>query len=210
MPCFVALLRAAILAAAFATTGASALAETGTATPSKPAQKKLAALHTGQPPQVKAVNVTRVASAPRVPRQAQRPSLRSAGDHESVKRLINHYAQHHGVPATLAHRIVIRESGYNPAAMSRLYFGLMQISLPTARQMGYTGAPQGLLDARTNLTYGMAYLANAWLVSGGNEDRALSLYSRGYYNDAKRLGLLRSLRQARSIPVDAEFVASAR
>jgi soluble lytic murein transglycosylase-like protein len=97
--------------------------------------------------------------------------------------------------------------------MGRAHFGLMQLSLPTARQMGYTGTPQGLLDARTNLTFGMPYLANAWLVSGGNEARALSLYSRGYYYDAKRQGLIPSLRQAHSAPVkpaDGKTVATAR
>ncbi|MDB5650952.1 MAG: lytic transglycosylase, partial [Hyphomicrobiales bacterium] len=72
----------------------------------------------------------------------------------------------------------------------------------TARQMGYRGAPAGLLDADTNLTYAMPYLANAWIVSGGNETRAASLYSRGYYYEAKRKGLLRTLHTARVMPLD--------
>jgi soluble lytic murein transglycosylase-like protein len=127
-----------------------------------------------------------------------------------VRALVSLFALRHGVPETLAHRIVIRESRYNPGARARAHFGLMQISLPTARQMGYTGAPQGLLDARTNLAYGMPYLANAWIVSGGSEAAATALYSRGYYYDAKRKGLIKALRNAHSAPlhgVDPEAVA---
>ena len=41
----------------------------------------------------------------------------------------------------------------------------MQIRVDTARGVGYRGAGQGLLDPATNLTYGGAYLANAWRVS---------------------------------------------
>lgn len=119
-----------------------------------------------------------------------------------VHGLVSQYARRHGVPETLAHRIVMRESRYNPSLIGRGHYGLMQMSLPTARQMGYAGAPEGLLDARTNLAHGMPYLANAWIVSGGSEAKALSLYVRGYYYEAKRKGLLRSLRTARSAPLD--------
>lgn len=121
-----------------------------------------------------------------------------------VHALVRAYAQQHGVPHSLAHRVVMRESRYNPRVMGRGHFGLLQISLPTARQMGYSGAPAGLLEAKTNLAYGMPYLANAWLVSGRNEARAIALYSRGYYYEAKRKGLVRALRTASSAPVDAE------
>lgn len=131
---------------------------------------------------------------------------------EDVKSLVSRYARLHGVPETLAHRIVVHESRYNPGLKGRAHYGLMQISLPTARQMGYSGPPQGLLDAQTNLAYGMPYLANAWVVSGRSEARAMSLYSRGYYYEAKRKGLVASLRTARSAPVagsDAEEIAAA-
>ncbi|MDB5543595.1 MAG: lytic transglycosylase [Hyphomicrobiales bacterium] len=139
---------------------------------------------------------------PRLRRVAKTAPADASGN-DGVKALVSLYAQRHGVPETLAHRIVIRESRYNPALRGGAHFGLMQISLPTAKQMGYAGAPQGLLDARTNLSYGMPYLANAWLVSGGSEARAVSLYSRGYYYDAKRKGVLKELRTARSAPVVA-------
>ena len=56
--------------------------------------------------------------------------------------------------------------------------------------MGYRGEPSGLLDAETNLKYAVKYLRGAWLVAGGDPDRSVRLYSRGYYYDAKRKGLL--------------------
>jgi soluble lytic murein transglycosylase-like protein len=208
MPCFAALKRATGLAIVVAALGGNALADATPTPPPRPAQKIIAAPQAAKLPHVTAINVTRADSAQPARRGAGRLALLETDTADHVKTLVSQYAQRHGVPDTLAHRIVIRESRYNPGALSRAHFGLMQISLPTARQMGYTGAPQGLLDARTNLAFGMPYLANAWIVSGGDEGRALSLYSRGYYNDAKRKGLTRSLRQAHSDPVEPEGIES--
>jgi soluble lytic murein transglycosylase-like protein len=46
------------------------------------------------------------------------------------------------------------------------------------------------LDADTNLKYAVKYLSGAYVVGGGNADQAVRNYSRGYYYDAKRKGLL--------------------
>ena len=62
----------------------------------------------------------------------------------------------------------------------------------------------GLLDADTNLKYGVAYLSNAYVVAERNPDRALALYSSGYFYEAKRKGLLDQLRTARSEELPAE------
>jgi soluble lytic murein transglycosylase-like protein len=95
-----------------------------------------------------------------------------------------------GVPEPLVRRVVLRESGGNPRAVGRGgAMGLMQIKGATARAMGYGGSPSGLLDPETNLTYAVRYLAGAYRVAGGNFDRAVSNYARGYYGGAKRLGL---------------------
>ena len=74
--------------------------------------------------------------------------------------------------------------------------------------MGYTGPASGLLDANTNLAYAVPYLANAYKVAGGNQDRAVSLYSGGYYYAAKRKGLLRELRTGPSEPVTTGSVSA--
>lgn len=104
--------------------------------------------------------------------------------------LVAKYSAIHGIPESLLHRVIQRESGYNPAARNGPYYGLMQILPQTAQTMGYDGPPEGLLDAETNLTYAGKYLRGAWLVSGGSEDRAVMWYAKGYYYEAKRQGLL--------------------
>jgi soluble lytic murein transglycosylase-like protein len=72
--------------------------------------------------------------------------------------------------------------------VSKGNYGLMQIRLGTARAMGYTGSAEGLLDAQTNMTYAVKYLAGAYRAAGGNEDRAVALYARGYHDVAKAQG----------------------
>jgi soluble lytic murein transglycosylase-like protein len=104
--------------------------------------------------------------------------------------LIAKYASQYNVPERLIRRVIVRESGYNPGARNGPYFGLMQISHATARGMGYSGSPGGLLDADTNLRYAAKYLAGAYVTARGNEDQAMRFYASGYYYDAKRAGLL--------------------
>ena len=112
------------------------------------------------------------------------------GETPAMRALIRKYARVHDIPESLLHRVIQRESGYNPAARNGPYYGLMQILPQTAQTMGYRGAPEGLLDAETNLIYAGRYLRGAWLVARGNEDKAIMWYAKGYYYEAKRLGLL--------------------
>jgi soluble lytic murein transglycosylase-like protein len=104
--------------------------------------------------------------------------------------MIRKSADEHQIPESLLHRVIQRESGYNPAARNGPYYGLMQILPQTAQTMGYRGDPEGLLDPETNLRYAGRYLRGAWLVSRGDQDEAIGWYSRGYYYEAKRMGLL--------------------
>ena len=62
--------------------------------------------------------------------------------------------------------------------------------------MGYSGSERGLLDPQVNLTYGIPYLANAYHIAGGDEDRATALYRGGYYYAARRKKMLGELRTA--------------
>ncbi|MEY4984225.1 MAG: hypothetical protein RIR62_2491 [Pseudomonadota bacterium] len=112
------------------------------------------------------------------------------GGPAQINRLISHYARVHDVPEAIIHQTVRRESGYNPAARNGPYYGLMQIHPQTARTMGYRGAPEGLLDPDTNLNYAVKYLRGAYLVARGNVERTHMWYRRGYYYEAKRMGLL--------------------
>ena len=116
----------------------------------------------------------------------------------------------HKVPERLVHRVIMRESRYNPRAVSKGNYGLMQIRLGTAQTMGYKGSAMGLTDAITNLTYAVPYLANAYAVAGRDEDRAVQLYAAGFYYHAKRQGLLAKLQtgKGRGEP-DTDVVAYA-
>lgn len=132
----------------------------------------------------------------------------AASDRAAINGLVTQHARANGVPEALVHRIIQRESGYNPRASNRGNLGLMQIRYGTARGMGYTGPASGLLDANTNLAFAVPYLANAYKVAGGNPDRAVSLYAGGYYYAAKRKGLLRELRTGPAEPVTTGSVSA--
>jgi len=114
--------------------------------------------------------------AERAPR-ARVAAVRNA----ALDAMIARHAAANGVPVELVHRVVKRESGYNPRALSRGNFGLMQIRYATARGIGYTGSPAGLLNPQTNLTYAVKYLAGAYRAAGGNASRAVAYYASGYH-----------------------------
>jgi soluble lytic murein transglycosylase-like protein len=121
---------------------------------------------------------------------AQTRALRIAPDASpgrgAYAEMVVRHAAANGVPASLVHRVIMRESRYNPRAVSRGNYGMMQIRLGTARTMGYTGTASGLLDPETNLTYAVKYLAGAYEIAGGSEAGAVANYARGYYHQAKR------------------------
>ncbi len=108
-----------------------------------------------------------------------------------LRQRINYWSRHYDVPSSLVQRVILRESSHRPEARNGSYYGLMQINPTTARTMGHRGSPAALLDADTNLRYGVKYLRGAWIVADGDPDGAISWYSRGYYYEARRRGLLR-------------------
>lgn len=130
------------------------------------------------------------AAAPENPAAAAIATRKVAARSPELDALIARYAAHHEIPVELLRRVVNRESTFNPAARNGPYWGLMQILPQTARTMGYQGAPEGLLDAETNLRYAGKYLRGAYLVADGNHDLAVRYYSRGYYYHARDRGLL--------------------
>jgi hypothetical protein len=102
----------------------------------------------------------------------------TAGPHDA---LISKHASTYGVPETLVRRVIHIESKGNPRIVSKGHYGLMQIRLGTAHSMGYRGTAEGLLDADTNMTYAVKYLASAYRAAGCSEDRAIAYYQRGFY-----------------------------
>jgi hypothetical protein len=125
-------------------------------------------------------------------------------ENTGIADLTRKYAARHGVPLQLLHTIIMRESRYRPHLVNRRYYGLMQITTATARGMGYTGSPKGLLNAETNLAYATPYLANAWALADGDMSRAVRLYAAGYHYTAKTKGMLGAMRNAHSPPVKPE------
>ncbi|MCF8476464.1 MAG: lytic transglycosylase domain-containing protein [Pseudolabrys sp.] len=109
-----------------------------------------------------------------------------------LEALIARHAAANHLPESLVRRVIRRESRGNPRAVSKGNYGLMQIRLGTARAMGYRGTAAGLLDANTNMTYAVKYLAGAFRAAEGDAERAVRYYAAGYYYVAKRKGLLNS------------------
>ena len=122
------------------------------------------------------------AAAPQAVPFGEASRMRRARVHDSaLDSMIARHAAANGLPVELVHRVVIRESGYNPHARSGGNLGLMQIKHATARGVGYNGPASGLMDPETNLTYAVRYLAGAYRAAGGNANRAVALYARGYH-----------------------------
>uniref|UniRef100_UPI00404783AE transglycosylase SLT domain-containing protein n=2 Tax=Yoonia sp. TaxID=2212373 RepID=UPI00404783AE len=126
---------------------------------------------------------------PMVTRAAFAPAL-YPGETPAMRGLIVKYAAIYDMPESLLHRVIQRESDYRAGARNGPYYGLMQILPQTARTMGFKGAPRDLLNAETNLEYAGKYLRGAWLLSNGDEAKAVGWYARGYYYEAKRRGML--------------------
>jgi soluble lytic murein transglycosylase-like protein len=101
--------------------------------------------------------------------------------------MVASHARANNVPEALVHRVIVRESKYHAGLVGRGgTIGLMQIKLPTARGLGYTGDAAGLRDPDTNLAWGVKYLAGAYRAANGDHSRAVRYYASGYYYAAKR------------------------
>ena len=107
--------------------------------------------------------------------------------HSEFDALVATHARANHVPEALVHRVILRESRYQPRLVGRGgCIGLMQIKLATARGLGYSGDAEGLRDPDTNLAYGIKYLAGAYRAANGDHERAMHYYAAGYYEIAKR------------------------
>lgn len=114
------------------------------------------------------------------------PQAAFAGPADYAEMVAMH-ARANGVPEALVHRVIMRESRYQPGLVGRGgTIGMMQIKLATARGLGYTGDAAGLRDPDTNLTYAVKYLAGAYHAANGDHDRAVRYFAGGYYYVAKR------------------------
>jgi soluble lytic murein transglycosylase-like protein len=98
----------------------------------------------------------------------------------ALKPLVVRYAVENGVPYELADAVIRLESRYNALARNGVNVGLTQINTRTAQAMGYQGATEGLLDAETNLRYGLKYLAQAYRLADGDTCGTILRYQAGH------------------------------
>ncbi|MCB8821361.1 lytic transglycosylase domain-containing protein [Microvirga rosea] len=99
---------------------------------------------------------------------------------ESLRPLIERYSSEHSIPYALADAVVRIESRYNPVVRNGPNMGLTQINFRTAQSLGYAGNAAGLLDAETNLRYGLKYLAQAYKLAGGDTCGTVLRYQFGH------------------------------
>jgi soluble lytic murein transglycosylase-like protein len=94
--------------------------------------------------------------------------------------MIKARAPSYGVPTWFALRIAQIESGYNPNARGAAgEYGVFQLKCATAKGLGYRGGCGGLLNASTNVSYGLKHLSQAVRSSRGNLRLAASKHNGG-------------------------------
>jgi soluble lytic murein transglycosylase-like protein len=104
----------------------------------------------------------------------------SAAPSPDLSARIIYHAQSNGVPVALAKAVIRLESNFRPGAANAGNYGLMQIRLGTARSLGYGGGPAGLLNAETNLRFGMKYLGQAHRLAKGDICGTIMRYQSGH------------------------------
>jgi soluble lytic murein transglycosylase-like protein len=126
-----------------------------------------------------------------VPMPPVRPTVKDQArvtdpDKADIAVMVENTAVAHGVPLELAHAVVRVESNYNPRATgSDGTVGLMQIKPRTARGLGFAGSVRELYNPKTNLEWGIRYLAGARKLAKGNVCQTVLKYQGGH--GAKRM-----------------------
>jgi soluble lytic murein transglycosylase-like protein len=99
---------------------------------------------------------------------------------DRVVGLIKGLAPKYGVPVWFALRIAKVESGYNPNIRGAAgEYGVYQMKCATAKGIGFSGNCSQLLNASTNVQYGLKHLQMAMKLSNGNLRMAASKHNGG-------------------------------
>lgn len=135
----------------------------------------------------------------------QRPLLPAPNYSESIQEIVENATCHscdskpyhrmvvdaslkHGVPPSLIHAVIQKESGYNPRARSKKNArGLMQVTPATAKFVGVTSAGS-LFDPQINIHAGTAYLKYL-MRTHTTFDEVLAAYNSGPGNVRKYNGV---------------------
>jgi soluble lytic murein transglycosylase-like protein len=112
----------------------------------------------------------------------------TACEQKPYHRMVLQASSQHGVPPSLIHAVIRKESGYKPDAKSpRNARGLMQITPDTARFVGVDHG-QKLFDPQTNINAGTAYLKYL-MQTHDTFDEVLAAYNAGPGNVRKYNGV---------------------
>ena len=104
----------------------------------------------------------------------------TSATNDRVVGLIKDMAPRYGVPTWFALRIAKVESGYNPNTRGAAgEYGVYQMKCATAKGIGFSGNCSQLLNASTNVQYGLKHLQMAMKLSGGNLKMAASKHNGG-------------------------------
>lgn len=104
---------------------------------------------------------------------------------ETFSTLIRKYSALYNVPEVWIKAVIMQESSGNPNAyraepqINDASYGLMQILLRTARNLGYEGESDGLYDPDTNINLGTKLLAELRQSYGDDIQRVYSAYNSG-------------------------------
>ena len=102
-------------------------------------------------------------------------------DKNDLTALVDREAAALGIPIALARAVVKVESQWNPKETGTVgEVGLMQIKHSTARLLGFSGSRAELYDPKTNVRWGMKYLAGAYRLAGGNVCKTALKYQGGH------------------------------
>lgn len=97
------------------------------------------------------------------------------------RQLIERESLAFGLSPALVDAVIAVESRYNPGVVGMDgEVGLMQVMMPTARMMGFTGTSTELASPDVNVHYGVQYLAGAWRRAGGDLCTATMKYRAGH------------------------------
>ena len=113
-------------------------------------------------------------------REKSRNAQVAPATNDRVVSLIKSMAPQYGVPTWFALRIAKVESGYNPSTRGAAgEYGVYQMKCATAKGIGFSGNCSQLLNASTNVQYGLKHLQMAMKLSNGNLKMAASKHNGG-------------------------------
>lgn len=115
---------------------------------------------------------------PAIARDRAAPALDARSRYRAI---VEKEAAGSGLAPQIAEAVMAVESSYDPAAIGGDgEVGLMQILPSTARMLGFAGSLSQLAVPETNIHYGIAYLAQAWRLAGGDLCTAVMKYRAGH------------------------------